>query len=228
MCDAHVTASTRSSRPSASKPPDAISGSTWCGFAHERIVVGRSTSPHPATREPSARVTATWTRCVLSASPFRVTRDKRGLWHPRHTTGRGRRPRPDLDGPRMARGDARLGHRVARPGRAHAHGADRAAARAAVGDGAARTGKRGHRVVQGDGPGGGPRAGRDLDPGPRRARPNAAPPGCRPNAPGDADRRRRAAPARPRGAAARPEAVDGDAPRVRPPPARLPRARPPS
>ena len=73
MCDAHVTASTRSSRPSASKPPDAISGSTWCGFAHERIVVGRSTSPQPATSEPSARVTATWTRCVLSTSPFRVT-----------------------------------------------------------------------------------------------------------------------------------------------------------
>ena len=36
-------------------------------------MVGRSTSPHPATSEPSVRTTATWTRCVLSASPFRVT-----------------------------------------------------------------------------------------------------------------------------------------------------------
>ncbi len=70
-CDAHITASTRSSSPSASSPPEATSGSAWNGFADERSVVTRSGSPHDAITLPSRRTATAWTRCRLSGNPFR-------------------------------------------------------------------------------------------------------------------------------------------------------------
>ena len=66
-----MTASTRSSSPSASRPPEAISGSAWNGFAAERRVVTRSGSPQVPMTEPSVRTATAWTRWWLSGKPFR-------------------------------------------------------------------------------------------------------------------------------------------------------------
>ena len=76
LCDAHITASTRSSSPSASRPPEATSGSAWNGLAAERSVVTRPGSPQAATIDPSARTTTAWMRWRLSGKPSRsvVTR----------------------------------------------------------------------------------------------------------------------------------------------------------
>jgi hypothetical protein len=58
LCEAHITASSRSVNPKRSIPPPSTSGSTWNGLDEERKKTNASGSPSEATSLPLTSHTA--------------------------------------------------------------------------------------------------------------------------------------------------------------------------